>query len=65
MILTSDNISWILFLQLNVSKTFPNLNVVAHSVVPASWGSFVPRVAIFIISRCVTFKMLPVLYCPK
>ena len=30
-----------------VPKIFPNLNVIAHLVVPAAWGSCLPRLAIF------------------
>ena len=30
-----------------VPKIFPNLNVVGHLAVPAGWGSFQPRLAIF------------------
>ena len=30
-----------------VPKIFPNLNVVAHLVIPAGWGSCPPRLAIF------------------
>ena len=26
---------------------FPNLNVVGHLTVPAGWGSYLPRLAIF------------------
>ena len=36
------------FLQTEVvPKIFPNLNVVAHLVVPADWGSCRPKPAIF------------------
>ena len=30
-----------------VPKIFPNLNVVAHLIVPAGWGFCLPRLAIF------------------
>ena len=34
-----------------VPKISPNLNVVRHLVVPAGWGSCLPRLAIFISSK--------------
>ena len=48
--LSSDNISWILYTSYRtevVPKIFPNLNVVAHLVVPAGWGSYLQKLAIF------------------
>ena len=44
--LTSDNISWILYTYEVVPQIFPNLSVVAQLVVPAGWGSFLPRLAL-------------------
>ena len=31
-----------------VPKIFKNLNVIAHLVVPAGWGTYLPRMAIFL-----------------
>ena len=48
---TSENISWILYTSYNwrlVPKIFPDFNVVAHLVVPAGWGSCLPRLAILL-----------------
>ena len=33
-----------------VPKIFTNLNVVGHLAIPAVWGSYLPRLAIFCIS---------------
>ena len=35
-----------------VSKIFTNLNIVAHLVAPAGWGSCLPKLAIFDILFC-------------
>ena len=37
---------WILLICEVVPKIFPNLNVVAHLVVPVDWGSCLPRLSI-------------------
>ena len=37
---------------LTTEVVFPNLNVVAHVVIPAGWGSCSPRLAIFTFSCC-------------
>ena len=38
-----------------VSKIFPNLNVVAHLVIPVGWGSCLLRLAIFCIHMFFTY----------
>ena len=45
--LTSENTSWILLTTEVIPKIFPNLNVIAHLVVLAGWGSCLLRLAIF------------------
>ena len=52
--LTSNNILWILYTEV-VPRIFPNLNVVTHLVVPASWGSCLPRLAIFVLLQIIDF----------
>ena len=40
-----------------VAKVFTNLNVVAHLVVPASWGSCLPRLFLGFMSKyCFNFN---------
>ena len=45
--LTTSHGLFILLTTEVVPKIFPNPNVVAHLVVPAGWGSCLPRLAIF------------------
>ena len=40
-----------------VPKIFPNLNVVAHLVIPAGWGSCPLRLAIFFTFTCQENKL--------
>ena len=44
--LTSENVCLLLTTEV-VPKIFPILIVVAHSVIPAGWGSCLPRLAVF------------------
>ena len=59
--LTSDSCSGFCILVTTefLPNIFPNLNVVAHLVIPAGWGSCPPRLAIFDVSYQEIQQQLP------